>query len=1160
MTRGFSNGKDQPPSDRFDRWDAAVRKFAREDIAGRGGTSYSARASRFPPAIPAPRPGRAVALLDRWSRIGAPTFEGDDDKTQYAGVVNMVLLGVAAFVAMNGVATIFVYVQKLHALALLLALLIVLLVSRRLMHLGRVYLASAVVVSGLWLVFTVRDVLSGGTFGLGIVLSYTLVCVIASLLLGPRSALTALIASAAVLVGLAASLALGLQPPRVFLDRPTSLAVAYTFLFLLFVGIRAFQSVRQVMAEGRAREHGFGQVIEQAVDGMVIIDQSGQTLLANAALCDMLGYTEAEIHDLRVVDTLLRAEEPAGVDRFAPLRAGERLQFQRTVSKKNGRTVTVEVTASRLKDGRLQGVVRDISERARADLALRESEERFRRLSAASFEGICVSDNGRIVDGNAQIARMLGYEVGELLGMPVIDLVAPEHHDLVTRHIREGSVERYEHLALRKDRKRIPVEVQGRSIPFGGRMLRVTAVRDLTPRKGAEEAQHAIYRIAEAANSLAELPELLLRVHEIVAQLLPAHNLYIALYDEITALLSFPYWVDEHDPEPPPPRTLGRGLTEYILRTGESLLVSPDMHRQLEERGEVELLGAPSLDWIGVPLRLQDRTIGVLVVQTYSEGIRYGEREKDILQFVSTQIAMAIERKRAEAQLRESEHRYRLLFELNPEAMWVYDTTTLGVLAVNDAALRRYGYSRSEFLAMTIKDLRPPSEVPQLEEILTHDSTSPRVYADLHHRRKDGSVLNVEVLSDAIAFGGRSSRLVLARDVTERKELESQFRQAQKMEAVGQLAGGVAHDFNNLLTAITGYSELLLLDFATGDPRRQDVDEIRGAARRAAALTQQLLAFSRKQVLKPQVLDLNSVVTNAEKLLLRLIGENISLKTALDPYLGAVRADPAQLEQVIMNLAVNARDAMPLGGRLLIETANADLDATETAEHSVVNPGSYVHVTISDTGMGMDDATKLHAFEPFFTTKGLGKGTGLGLSTVYGIVKQSGGFIRVRSQLGKGTAFDIYLPRVDAPAEAVPATTSSTSIPTGTETILLVEDEPALRAVARRALQGQGYTILEAGDGEAAIALATTHRGRVHLVVTDVVMPGLSGPALAAQLINTQPTARVLYMSGYTDDLIVQHGVLQPGVAFLQKPFSPETLSKKVREVLDAPTLGDPLT
>jgi hypothetical protein len=400
--------------------------------------------------------------------------------------------------------------------------------------------------------------------------------------------------------------------------------------------------------------------------------------------------------------------------------------------------------------------------------------------------------------------------------------------------------------------------------------------------------------------------------------------------------------------------------------------------------------------------------------------------------------------------------------------------------------------------------------------------------------------------------GNLAGAVLVFRDITEHKRVEERLRESHKMEAVGRLAGGVAHEFNNLLMVIRGYSELLLQRSSANDLLRTNVKEIQKAADRAASLTRQLLAFSRKQVLQPKVLDLNAVVTEVEKMLRRLIGEDIELVTALEPGLGCVKADPGQIEQIILNLAVNARDAMPRGGRLTLETSNVELDEDFARQHSSVASGPHVLLAVSDTGTGMDVETQSHIFEPFFTTKGAGKGTGLGLSTVYGIVKQSGGTIWVENAPGRGTTFKICLPRVEEPAAAEGKSTGLTTPPRKSETILVVEDEEEVRQLVREFLAGKGYTILEARDGTEAIQLAQQHRGPIHLLVTDVVMPGMSGGNLAQRLASLRPETKVIFMSGYTDDAIVQHSVLEEGTDFLQKPFSLDALARTVREVLDS--------
>jgi CheY-like chemotaxis protein len=370
------------------------------------------------------------------------------------------------------------------------------------------------------------------------------------------------------------------------------------------------------------------------------------------------------------------------------------------------------------------------------------------------------------------------------------------------------------------------------------------------------------------------------------------------------------------------------------------------------------------------------------------------------------------------------------------------------------------------------------------------------------------------------------------------------------LEALGRLAGGIAHDFNNLLTAILGTAQILLEDLGP-DPRRADAEEIRDAAQRAAALTNQLLAFSRRQLLQPEVLNCNELIADLQRMLRRLLSEDVELRTALAPDLGAVRADPAQLEQVVMNLAINARDAMPAGGVLTIATSNVELHEPPTGEAFVVRPGAYVKLTVTDTGTGMDDATRARIFEPFFTTKELGQGTGLGLATVYGIVKQSDGYIWVTSQAGRGSTFETYLPRVTEKPKRLERIAASGPV-RGTETVLLVEDEEAVRALAARVLTSHGYTVLAAGRGDEALALAGSHAGAIHLVVADVVMPGMSGRDVLDRLRARRSDVRVLFVSGYTDEDVVRHGVLEEGAAFLAKPFTPDSLLRKVRDTLDA--------
>jgi PAS domain S-box-containing protein len=508
-------------------------------------------------------------------------------------------------------------------------------------------------------------------------------------------------------------------------------------------------------------------------------------------------------------------------------------------------------------------------------------------------------------------------------------------------------------------------------------------------------------------------------------------------------------------------------------------------------------------------------------------------------------------RKRMEAGLKESEERYRLLFERNLAG--VYRSTADGrLLECNRAFARMLGYlSPAEAMSHPEADLHGgPAAHAEFRERLRKEGSL--VNYESQARRKDGSpvwvIQNVSLLKNE---DGEEMLLGTVFDVTERRRLEEQLLQSQKMEAVGRLAGGIAHDFNNLLTAIAGYSDLLLSDLPANDPRRESAVEIREAGRRAAGLTQQLLAFSRRQVLEPRVLDLNAVIAGMEKMLRRVIGEDIELTTALDPDLWRTMADPGQIEQAIVNLAVNARDAMPRGGRLTLETANVTLDEKFASAYATVQPGPHVMLAVSDNGIGMDAALQARLFEPFFTTKERGKGTGLGLSTTYGIVKQSGGSIWVYSEPGHGTTFKIYLPRCEEPLAEREAPPLPLTPRAGSETVLLVEDETEVRRLVERLLQMQGYAVIAAASPAEAIGAARA-AGKIDLLVTDVIMPGMNGREMARLLAAERPRMRVLYMSGYTDAAIAQQGILPPGTAFLSKPFTPDVLARKVREVLDA--------
>ncbi len=547
-----------------------------------------------------------------------------------------------------------------------------------------------------------------------------------------------------------------------------------------------------------------------------------------------------------------------------------------------------------------------------------------------------------------------------------------------------------------------------------------------------------------------------------------------------------------------------------------------------------------------------------------SQGAR--AREREVRSLKSRQEALEVKIEHTSEELYKSEillageraatERFRSLVQDLDAIVWERDAASLAFSFLSPRAEEILGFPLRQWISdpdFWIAHLHPEDRDRAVSFLRTDLAAGKGHELDYRMLASDGRTLWFHDIVRVVGFpSGRALRLRgLMIDVTERRNLEAQLRQAQKMEAVGRLAGGVAHDFNNLLTVIIGHSELLAESLGREESLREQAHEIQRAGERAASLTRQLLAFSRQQVLAPQVVDLNTVILGVEKMLKRLIGEDIELATVLDPNLGRTKADPGQIEQIILNLAVNSRDAMPQGGRLVIRTADADLTEADKLRMHYILPGPYAVVEVEDTGCGMDQGTQAHIFEPFFTTKEKGKGTGLGLSTVYGIVKQSGGYIWVESEPGRGSTFKVYLPRTEEvakPSENGPSVVTAQ----GSETILLVEDEDPVRTLVLGVLRSRGYQMLEASRGDDALKICQRYPGPINLVITDVVMPHMNGRELAKRLRDSHPEAKVLYVSGYTDDAVVQHGILEEGAAYLQKPFTPEGIVGKVRELLHA--------
>ncbi len=665
-----------------------------------------------------------------------------------------------------------------------------------------------------------------------------------------------------------------------------------------------------------------------------------------------------------------------------------------------------------------------------------------------------------------------------------------------------------------------------------------------------ERAQAALYEISEAAHSVASLHELFVSIHGTVSQLMAAQNFYIALHHPEANLISFPYFVDEVD-EAPPPAPPGRGLTEYVLRTGKPLLASPEVFEDLVRRGEVELVGAPSIDWLGVPLTVREQTIGVLVVQSYTKGVRYGERERDLLTFVSRQIALAIERKRTEDALRQSEELYRTLVDNSQDGVFLIQD---GVIEfANEAFAKMVGLAARDVTGRQFAELVAPEDVEMVRDRYRRRQAGedvPREYEFTALHADGATRVPVNMQVGLTTYRGRVASTGTIRSLAERRRLEEQLRQAQKIEALGQLSGGVAHDFNNLLMAMMGSVELLQRRLAGDDAMREELETILRSCRRAGELTRGLLAFARRQVLEAVDLDLNQVVAQMVPVLRRVIPENIVIDVTPGAGLGTVRADRGQMDQILMNLAVNGRDAMPAGGSITIRTANASIGEPYQALHPWARPGEYVLLSVRDTGVGMDEVTLAHAFEPFFTTKGPGRGTGLGLAVVYGIVKQHGGMIDVSSGPGHGATFEIYLPVVASLPVVLPSIQEG-AVVGGQETVLVVEDEGEVRHILVEALSALGYHVLEAADGVDALEILSARKGDVALVVSDVVMSRMGGKELYESARTLVPATRFLFSSGYGDTLVQEAPGYGPPAAFIAKPYGIDDLARRVREVLD---------
>jgi two-component system, cell cycle sensor histidine kinase and response regulator CckA len=800
----------------------------------------------------------------------------------------------------------------------------------------------------------------------------------------------------------------------------------------------------------------------------------------------------------------------------------------------------------------------------------------FEELLQAQNEmgiGVAITEGSRFVLVNQALAKMYGYTVAEMLALPsTLEAVAPECRielaERLRRHISTdpSTPATHEVIALRKDGARIHVEYGLKVLPGRRPPQMISIVRDITERKKAESAQklHSVI-----LNKMAEGICLIRGADGILVYANPKFEQMLGyLWGELqgTHLSAV-----THQDETNAGEQKEENLLEQLDKRGETIYevrLKSKGGEPLWCRASMAKLDHPEhgLVWVAVYEDISERKRADELIRAAHRDLqrRVQERTTELSKANAALVYQMAERERAEREKFIHQARFRALIEKSGDLTGVI-TAEGKITYVTPAVQRILGRDASELVGHPALEVIHPEDQTHVRDVIHQLLTEPTKVATFEFRalHRDGSFRRLEATGTNMLGDPAVQGLVgNFRDITERKHAEEalrrteeQLRQARKMEAIGSLAGGVAHDFNNLLSVILSYATMLAGDLNPGDPMRQDLEEIRAAGERAAALTRQLLAFSRQQILSPKTLNLNEVVSGMERMLRRIIGDHIEFIVNPAPALGKVTVDPGQIEQVIMNLAVNARDAMPRGGKLIFETANVKLDDRALAEELAVTLGSYVLLTIADTGVGMDEATKRRMFEPFFTTKERGKGTGLGLATVFGIVKQSGGGITAESEPGVGTVFKVYLPRIElgAPIEWRPSQPPARGTVRGTETILLVEDEERVRSLARTILRRNGYQVLEAQSGGDALLICEQYIATIDLLLSDVVMPRMSGRQLGERLRTVRPSMKILFMSGYTDTAIVSRGVLDPGIAFLQKPLTPETLTRKIREVLDAP-------
>jgi PAS domain S-box-containing protein len=928
----------------------------------------------------------------------------------------------------------------------------------------------------------------------------------------------------------------------------------------------------------RESEKHYRSLFENALEGMFRAQPGVGFTDVNPALLRMLGYeSAAEIQTLKLPEDLyVDLEHRRRLDQQFDTRgfiSGDEVLWKC----KDGRSIVVSLYAQVIRDeqGRLlryEGAALDITERRRAEEDLRKNEELYRTLARNFPNGTVMMfdfdlrytlvDGAGLAEAGLSPETMEGKTIWEVFPPEVCARIEPQYRAALagTTIIEEMPFKERIYIV-----HTLPVKNKRGDILAG-----MVMTQDITEQMRASETlrrQNAyltgLHETTLALMNRLDLEDLFQTIVAHAARLISESYGFLYLVDAPAAVLELKVSSGLFDPTPTPRLKPGEGVAGVVWQTGQMLMINN--YDQWPGRATTIPYGAYHA-LMCAPLKVGEQVVGVIGLLRVATGRSFDENEAGLLNGYAQLASIAFDnarlyadaqreltaRTQAIAALRDSEEQYRLITENTRDLIMLLDQEGCCVYA-SPSCTSILGYAQIELIGTAFIDIVHPDDRVAVAEQMQQLAASSAAQAAFRARHASDTWRWIETFWTATTQDGMRYNLAVGRDITERKRLEAQFLQAQKMEGIGRLAGGVAHDFNNLLTAIMSYTELARDGLTPGDPVAQDLDEVAGAARRAADLTSQLLAFARKQIIEPQALNLNTLLKDMDRLLRRVIGEDVELEVRLAPELGYVKADHGQIEQVLINMAVNARDAMPNGGKLIVETRNIALDPIFAEQHIGLESGTYVLLEISDTGIGMDAETQRQVFEPFFTTKERGRGTGLGLATCYGIIKQHGGSIVLYSELGLGSTFKVYLPCVAAPRATAPRQEAPAAAPNGSETILLAEDESAVRTLASRVLRERGYTVIEAVDGVEALRMAQECNGTaIDLLLTDMVMPRMGGGALATRIQELYPGIRVLFISGYTDSALIQHGQLANGMEFMHKPFSPADLARKVRELLDS--------